>query len=52
MREERSDAAPMDQAAGIASQTVQAQRAVNHAVQMQKSAKVIIIKLGSHPYHA
>lgn len=39
MREERSDAAPMDQAAGIASQTVQAQRAVNHAVQMQKSAK-------------
>ena len=41
MREERSDAAPMDQAGGIAFQAVQAQRAANQAVQLQKAAKGI-----------
>ncbi len=39
MKEDRTDASPMDQAAGAAYQAVQAQRAVSQAVQMQRAAR-------------
>lgn len=39
MKEDRADASPMDQAAGAAYGAVQAQEAVNQAVQMQRAAK-------------
>lgn len=38
MKEDRTVASPMDQAAGAAYQAVQAQKAVSQAVQMQRAA--------------